>query len=258
MKKTAIIYALMFASTSALAVNNIKSLDQMNLEAKKEFIQSLNPEVVNYLVENPEVLMEASEKMKDKNIEELKDNIYSNKDRILDKENSLIINGDKKSSVSVVIFNDYQNPYSKKSIPIVNNIVKKNKNVQFIFKDLPDYRYNEDVSEYIALSAIKTFNEKGKKSYLKFRSYISENKITQKEDIDNFLKKMKVSPNFNDKEMLTLTNNIKLSDDLDISTTPAILIMNEKDRSVDFIPGFSSEKTIQDAINKISKIKKKH
>ena len=57
--KKMILSALILAGVSAAGSTNLNNLNKMTDSEKKEFVESLDPEMVNYLIQNPEMLIKA-------------------------------------------------------------------------------------------------------------------------------------------------------------------------------------------------------
>jgi protein-disulfide isomerase len=106
----------------------------------KQDRENIEKIVREYLIAHPEVLREAMQALQDKeelekrqttaqNLKKLSSQIYS------DAESPVL--GNAHGSVSVVVFYDYFCGYCRKTIPGLADIIAKEKDVRFIYKELP-------------------------------------------------------------------------------------------------------------------------
>jgi uncharacterized protein YaaW (UPF0174 family) len=59
--KKMILSAFILAGFSVNGISSSNGLNNMSDQEKKEFVESLDPEMVNYLIKNPEILIKAVE-----------------------------------------------------------------------------------------------------------------------------------------------------------------------------------------------------
>ncbi len=121
---------------SAVAVALFSQSPQAAEKIDKKEIQKI---VREYLVQNPEVVIEAIEAYQDdqKNIEkrQFKKTMADNKELLFGKD--LPFTGNPDGDVVIVEFFDYNCGYCKKAMTDINKVLEKDKNVKFIFQEMP-------------------------------------------------------------------------------------------------------------------------
>ena len=127
-----IAFALILAATPVLA----GGLGEMT-DAER---QALRDEVKAYLLENPEVLMEAIDVLKKKQDEAAAQAdvaaLQANADAIY-KDESAWVGGNLQGDVTVVEFMDYRCTYCRKAYAEVADLVKGDGNIRFVVKEFP-------------------------------------------------------------------------------------------------------------------------
>ena len=102
-------------------------------DAQKKEIEKV---VHDYLVSNPEVLLEASQALQTKQQQNMQQQaqsaIQENADALF--QGKLTTVGNAKGNVSVVEFFDYQCIHCKKMAPVLESLVKKDSDVRVIYK----------------------------------------------------------------------------------------------------------------------------
>mgnify|MGYP001950632292 CR=1 FL=1 len=109
-------------------------------------------------MDNPEVLVEASQAYKSKQMSHMKDkaNTYiaaHKKAFFSDKTNPIA--GNKKGDVTLVEFFDYQCGHCKEMANTIHKLVKEDKNLRVVFKQLPIFKGGSIVAAKAALAAVK-------------------------------------------------------------------------------------------------------
>lgn len=121
-------------------------------DAQKKDIQKV---VHDYLVSNPEVLLEASQALQQKQqqtmqqqaqaaIQEQAANIFNDKFTVL---------GNPKGDVTLVEFFDYQCIHCKKMAPVIADLIAKNSNLRVIYKEFPIFGKSSDFASKVAIAA---------------------------------------------------------------------------------------------------------
>lgn len=97
-------------------------------------------EVRQYLLDNPDVIMEAMQVLQDKQAKAATDHdqliLSSNKDLILNDPNSWV-GGNPDGNITVVEFMDYRCSYCRKAYSEVADLVKTDGNIRFVVKEFP-------------------------------------------------------------------------------------------------------------------------
>jgi len=96
--------------------------------------------VRNYLLEHPEVIFEAAQRMQDKEndqrIAKIKDGAKVHATALF-KEADPIIAGNPKGDITIVEFFDYRCPYCHKVIADLTDLLKQDGNIRLVFKEFP-------------------------------------------------------------------------------------------------------------------------
>lgn len=128
-----------------------------------------------YLVEEPEVLLEAMEALENKNAnataEQAQTAILSNWDTLTKAPNSYV-GGNPKGDISIVEFFDYNCGYCKQAMEAVMEVVKEDGNIRLVLKEFPILSESSTVASEMAIAALKQGNDK----YLVFHTLLMENK----------------------------------------------------------------------------------
>ena len=203
-----------------------------NLYANEKKIneQDLENIIKNYILENPEIIIEslekftANQKEREKksfvsilnNFNETK--VYENLPRIGNLESQLII----------VEFIDYNCGYCKKTLPTISKLIKNFDNIQIVFIDYPILSESSEIAARASLAA----NEQN--AYFKFHTILLNNTKSINEnflyktaenlalDIEKFKKDMSSTKIKNN-----IIKNIKFANSLKIRGTPTFIIGNQ-------------------------------
>ena len=202
--------------------------------------------VHQYLLDNPEVLVEASEAYKNKQMSTMK--VKANgfisshkKDFFSDKSNPVA--GNTKGDVTLVEFFDYQCGHCKEMAQTVHNIMKEDKNLRVVFKQLPIFKGGSIIAAKAALAAEKQgkfvpFHE----ALLQAKKPLTEKNIlsiAKSSGLD--VKKLKKDMN---SEIIAkqIEDNSKLAqsflqDSVGYVFTPIFVVGNQSGDKFQFIPG---------------------
>lgn len=97
-------------------------------------------EVRDYLLENPEVLMEAIAILEERRNQQAADQdlavIQTNRDAIFD-DGASFVGGNPDGDVTVVEFMDYRCGFCKRAYPLVEELISSDGNIRFILKEFP-------------------------------------------------------------------------------------------------------------------------
>lgn len=120
-------------------------------EQKKQFETIIH----DYLISNPEVLMEASQALQAKQQvaqqSAAKSAIVKNVDQLLTEK--LAVAGNPKGNVTVVEFFDYQCGHCKSMRQILTDLISKDSNVRVIYKEFPIFGKTSEIAAKGALAA---------------------------------------------------------------------------------------------------------
>lgn len=248
-QKYLITFFLCFLYYQVANSNELTLISEDKLE-----INELNLLIKEYILTNPEIIIEAIEiyqkKQNFKLIDKEKKLIKSLRSEILDDKNSYQY-GDKTSKTTIVEFIDYNCGYCKRNHNIIMKFLKKNDDVRYIVKELPILGERSILASKFA---ILIYLKDGPEVYQKFynflmthnnqlnfqilKSYASKagSKI---KDFDNQINIKKVNS--------VIAANLLLAEKLSINGTPTFIIGNS------IIRGFISNEELQEIIDNVRK-----
>lgn len=225
-------------------------------EEKKQVEQVVH----DYLIHNPEVLIEASQALQQKQQqtmqEEAKISILQHANELFNEK--LAVAGNPKGDVTLVEFFDYQCIHCKKMKPVIGELIKKDKKLRVIYKEFPIFGKSSELASKAALAAamqnkyvamheaLLALDKKlDEKLILDTAKSIGLNMTKLKKDMDSTQVKD------------ALAANRQLAEQLHLMGTPAFIIAPtptgklKKDSDPAFIPGAASEEALQDLIQKM-------
>lgn len=113
--------------------------------------------VHDYMIGHPEVLVEAARSLEKKQqlkmVEQAQTAIMEKKAQLFDSKSPMT--GNAKGNVTVVEFFDYQCSHCKKMHSVVDQLVKADKNLRVVFKELPIFGPSSEYTARAALAAQK-------------------------------------------------------------------------------------------------------
>jgi protein-disulfide isomerase len=129
---------LLAASAIAIAASlaMVQPAAALDDQQKKEFGEFIK----EYLVEHPEVLLDAQsaleKKQDEQRLAQSAQAVSENKDAIFNSKNDVTI-GNPKGNVTVVEFFDYNCTYCRHALPDMDALLKQDPNVRFVLKEFP-------------------------------------------------------------------------------------------------------------------------
>lgn len=190
--------------------------------------------VKDYLMENPQVLVEAINKLEERQAAAEAQNdatlIQTNAKEIFEDGHSWV-GGNPEGDVTIVEFMDYKCTYCKKAYSEVETLLKKDGNIRFVVKEFPILGRQ---SELAARFAVAVQQLSGAEAYaqvhddlMNFRGDITLDSLKRlaemrKLDADALMKRM------NEEDVTSvLRANYKLAERMNIAGTPAFVIGDE-------------------------------
>ncbi|WP_131782303.1 DsbA family protein [Legionella gresilensis] len=236
--------------------SNTNSTTSSFTDAQKKDIQKV---VHDYLVSNPEVLIEASQALQQKQQQSMQQEaqqaISANTQQLFN--DPLTVVGNPKGDVTLVEFFDYQCIHCKKMAPVIADLIKKNNNLRVIYKEFPIFGKSSDNASRAALAAAM----QGK--YLQMHEALfKQDQRLNDQLIENAAKSIgldmnKFKTDMNSKTVTdALDANRQLAEKLRLMGTPAFVIAStpagqfKQGTQPTFIPGAASPETLQDLISK--------
>lgn len=249
--RTTIALALATATVPGFAQNTSVT------PAERAKIESV---VKDYLIKNPEVIVQSMQEMQKKQYEEAEKTVQTTQKTANQFAEPLFhskndpMTGNANGKITVVEFFDYQCPHCVDMAPVIEGIVKANPDVRIVFKEFP---IRGPLSESAARAALAA-NKQGKYYEFSHALLLSKEPLTQ-ESILETAKKVGVNVDQLKKDMTDksvdeqLKANIKLAQDLKLFGTPAFFIGKTDAKapgSVNYIPGQMDQNQMQSMIDK--------
>ncbi|AHE67780.1 protein-disulfide isomerase [Legionella oakridgensis ATCC 33761 = DSM 21215] len=208
---------------------------------------------------NPEVLIEASQALQQKQQQSMQEQakaaIAENAEQLFTE--NLAVGGNPKGNVTLVEFFDYQCIHCKKMKPVINELIKKDKNLRVIYKEFPIFGKTSELASQAALAAAM----QGKYQQM-HDALLSVDKRLDETVIMDTAKSIGLNLEQLKKDMEgqkvadALKGNRELAENMHLMGTPAFIIAAtpdgkfKKDSDPAFIPGAASEEALQDLIQK--------
>jgi protein-disulfide isomerase len=184
----------------------------------------------DYILNNPEVLIDSLRRMEERQrqvAEQESGKAIAANRTALEQDPSSPVAGNAQGDVTVVEFFDYQCGYCKKALPVVQELLKTDPNVRWVFKDLPILGPDSVTAAQAAAAAWQIAPDK----YLPFHVALMESRgelnearvleLARKVGIDaDRLKQAKADPAIAEK----LSRTLELAKKLQINGTPAFVI----------------------------------
>ena len=213
------------AAAALLALTPAAFADGSFNDAQKKEIGEV---VRQYLMENPEVLLDVSKALEAKQQEQEAAQrsavLQSNADQIF-RSPADYVAGNPKGDVTMVEFFDYNCGWCKKGFPEVMSLLDKDKNLRFVLKEFPIFGGDSDYAAMAAIAAKK----QNKYWELHQAMFAHEGKIT-KEAVDELAVKhgidlAKLKEDMKDPTVAKeLADNHVLAQALNINGTPGFVI----------------------------------
>ncbi|KTC84872.1 DsbA family protein [Legionella brunensis] len=250
---TAGVLATAVVSPSAIAAS--ASSDAMSATQKKEIEKVIH----DYLVNNPEVLLEASQALQQKQQQAMQEQaqaaIKDNANQLLN--DNLTVVGNPKGNVTLVEFFDYQCIHCKKMAPVISELIKKDNNLRVVYKEFPIFGKSSDMASRVALAAAMQGKYKEMhEALIKQDKRLNDQVVMDTaKSIGLDMTKLKA-----DMESKTVTDaldaNRQLAEKLHLMGTPAFIIAAtpagqlKSNSTPTFIPGAASEESLLEIIKK--------
>ncbi len=225
--------------------------------------QAIGKIASDYIIAHPEVLVQASQKLQaEQQQQQASDSlaaVLGNKTALLQDKDSPSY-GPKDAKVAFVEFFDYQCMYCSHMAPLVEQTIKANPNVRFIFKEWPIFGDRWKASITAAETGLSVWKQKGAQTYLDYHNAIyatghDEGKLTDS-DISNAVEQVHAalpSDAHRQETHAELEKSDTLAKTLGFQGTPGFIVMpvNGADaNNTTVLPGAVSAEELQAAITK--------
>ncbi|MGF1700127.1 thioredoxin domain-containing protein [Photobacterium makurazakiensis] len=250
--------ALVFASlsTTALAANDTTATSLFT-DAEK---QEIGKVAMEYLVNNPEVLIAASNELKAR--EQARMN-QMQVEQAVKLEAALLENettpfeGSKDAKVAIIKFLDYQCSYCIKASPVVESVLEANSDAKLLVKNFPVLAKRSPLSNTAAQASLEVFKQQGEEGFTAFHHSMMEsaqqgNPLTE-EVLLNLASEAGVDMKIEDLSAWSdeLTKSVNLAQQLGFSGTPAYVVMPTSGASIDNVTvlgGYVEADKLQQAV----------
>lgn len=257
MRKCNILYPIFVV----LALVISSSACSKKTEFTKAQIKEIQRIVHDYLVKNPNVLVEASQTLQKQQMHKAKqasESAISKYSKDIFDSTGKPVAGNPDGDIVMVEFFDYQCPICQAMKPVVDKTIKANPNLKVIYAEFP--YIGGSASRYAAEAAIASMKQR---KYGKFHSAmfkkaqsVGEGNLTNKHVIDVAksvgLNIGKLQADMKDKNIdKQFADNLDLAKKIRLIGTPAFAIGNLKKNKFRYIDGMTSPKDVQQAINDV-------
>lgn len=256
LKSFVIASALMAFSVSSALMAADNSATNSFTDAQKQDIQKV---VHDYLVSNPDVLIEASQALQQKQQQAMQQQAQSaiseNTKQLF--TDPMTVVGNPKGDITLVEFFDYQCIHCKKMAPVISDLIKKNNNLRVVYKEFPIFGKSSETASRASLAAAM----QGK--YLPMHEALFKlDKRLNDQLIDNAAKSIGLDMKKFKTDMASkavtdaLDANRQLAEKLHLMGTPAFIVGStpagqfKEGSQPAFIPGAASPESLQELITK--------
>ena len=249
---TAGVLATSLVSSAVMAADVVTPMT----DTQKKDIEKL---VHDYLIGNPEVLLEASQALQQKQQKNMQQQaqsaILENAGQLF--QGQLATVGNPKGNVTVVEFFDYQCIHCKKMSPIMDGLVKKDSDLRIIYKEFPIFGKSSDMASRAALAAGMQGKYKVMHDALLNIEKRLDDKIVMNTAKTVGLDMQKLKKDMSSKDVTEMLDaNRQLAEKLHLMGTPAFIVASTPEGQFktgtepSFIPGAASEESLQELIKK--------
>jgi protein-disulfide isomerase len=222
--------------------------------------QAIEKIVHDYLVNNPEVLIEASQALQAKELSKVKsqalEGITKNKAKLFSDTMSPTA-GNPNGDVILVMFFDYQCSHCKEMQPIIEKVMATHPNIKIIYKEFPIFGANSNYAAQMALAAAKQNKYvEFHNALLKVQGPLSEEKVQEvAKSVGLNVEELKKTMNDNAIKQ-EVSDNYELAKALNLAGTPSFVLSNQAMTEFDFIPGAAPASVFQQALENLAKKQK--
>jgi len=237
--KTFLLAVMLTAVLSFAAVTPaVAAAESLSKEAVEKIVH-------DYIMEHPDVILDAVNQYQQKSIEEKqKAAVETNREYLFRDERSPVI-GNPDGDVTIVEFFDYNCGYCKRVLPTVQELVKEDKGLKVIFKDIPILGPTSETAAKWALAAQK------QNKYFEFHQALMNHKGPITDDaLSKISTDLELDPTRLKKDaettdvLLQIERNRSLFTQMGFGGTPAFIIGEE------IVPGAVSKDDMQKLIEK--------
>ncbi len=253
---------LTLATQSFAATANQPDNNNVNVTpAERAKIESV---VHQYLLNKPEVLIEAMQVLQRKQYEQTQQTVKQTQQAAASFANALFhqtndpVSGNPNGKVTVVEFFDYQCPHCIDMAPVIDAVIKANPNIRVVYKEFP---IRGPISEFAARAALAA-NKQGKYDAFSHALLAAASKSLTQDAVIDIAKNTgldvdKLKKDMDDNSIKDqLKSTLKLAQDLKLFGTPAIFVGKTDAKgkeAINYIPGQTNQNQLQTLIDQASK-----
>lgn len=252
--------------STKVAGNLMKDNQLLTSSSAKELIGKTASQ---YIIDKPQVLVTASQKLEALESQINTQRIIDNKDALLDDKVTPYA-GRKDAKVVVIEFFDYNCHFCQQVTPAVKKLITSNPEIKFLFKEFPIFGQGSEAAAQMGLHSYKTGGIEG---YQKFHNNMYDLSATKQStthtptsiaDAVSIAEQSgipsAITPEERQPYSLVVQTNQRLANNLNIKGTPAFIVMpadNPQPDQVVTIPGAASYERLQKAIDDVeTKVRK--
>ena len=192
-----------------------------------EQINALHQVIKDYLLQNPEVMVEVSKELERRQAAEQAraqtTYITQNKDKIFRQATDFVL-GDPKGDITIVEFFDYNCGWCKRALDDINRLTKSDPKIRFVMKELPIFGENSTMAAKAAMASIR----QGK--YWEYHSALMREKQVTKDNMFQIAQRVGLDVNRLKADMAdpkleaALKMNNEIAQALNIEGTPGFIV----------------------------------
>lgn len=206
-----------------------------------------------YLLKNPSIISEAAaelEKRREANERASREKAIAANKRALERGQGDPIGGNPEGTISVVEFFDYNCPFCRKAKPVVQNLLRDDKRVRYVFKEFPILSETSRTAAKVALAVWKLAPEKYwslHNDLMKSNVRVNDARIRKAVEAVGLQWDKVVTASKSKDIAATIANNLALAQSLNINGTPTFVIGTQ------VFPGLVPLTTLKSAVGAVAK-----
>lgn len=239
---------LVALTTEVMAADKVKSFTP---EQQKD----IGVVVHQYLLDNPDILIEVSQKLKSQRM----DSAQKDANKVISQNMNQLVNtgspaaGNLDGSIYVIEFFDYQCGHCKHMVDVVKDLVATNNKVKVIYKDFAVLGPNSQLASRVALaSSMQGKYSEMHDALMKSPKLTKESMIQTAKDLGLNVKKLEADM-YSNPVNKSLADNAALAKKIGINGTPAFIIAAKpagEEMKIFFVPGAIDKNTMQEYVKK--------
>lgn len=222
-------------------------------------IKQIQKVIHDYLVQNPQVLVEASQVYQDQELAKAKTKtqqaVTKNLKALFNSPTSPTV-GNPNGDVTVIEFLDYQCTHCREMSTVINELIKGDNKLRIVIKQLPIFG---GPSKFAAEASIAAMNQ-GQAKYLAFHKNLLEATLplTNEKILELATKSglniVQLQTDIKSKAVESQINdNFQLAKDLGLLGTPAFIVGNRVGSHVEYLPGAVTVDNLRKTITQVRK-----